>query len=91
MQPGRERGEGEDAEEYPLVLGTGPFEPRRHHGYDEVEADERIHKPQMNTILGKVEEHHLQLLYSLVPCQFAPQSWRHRIEHQKADEWRQNA
>ena len=47
VEPRGERREGKETEEYQFVLCTCLFEPRRHHGYDEVDTDERVHEPQM--------------------------------------------
>ena len=91
MQPRDERGEGKDAEEYPFVFRAGLFEPGRNHGYDKVDTDERVHEPQMTAPKREVEGHHLQLLDSFIPCQFAPSGWQYGIQHQEADEGRQDA
>ena len=38
----------------------------------------------------EIEGHHLQLLHGLLPRESAPSGRQHRIEHQKANKWRQD-
>ena len=91
MEPGDERREGKDAEERQFVLRAGLFEPGRHHGDDEVDADEWVHEPQMARDGREVERHHLQVVQGLFLRCASPSQRQHGIEQQEAHKGWQDA
>lgn len=61
LNPWHKSGQDKEAQEDELFARAGFLQPRRHNGNDDVEAYERIHKPQVASHRGEGEGQILQV------------------------------
>ena len=91
VNPRDEGGNSEKSEEYELILCRCPLQPRRPHRNNEIEADERVHKPQVPRHGRKVERQQLQVGKRLFPGHSSPRERQQGIEQEKAGHRREYA
>ena len=87
----RERRDEKQRQEHPFVARRRLFEPRRHHRNDEIDADERIHKPQMARHRWEIERQTSEVGKRLLPRHSTPSKRQERVGKHKHQHRRHHA
>lgn len=91
VEVGHTCGEREEADEEKLLFSRRFAQPWRDYRDDEVEADERIHKPEMTGKGGEVERYTGEVVQGCRSIDLSPEHGQCAVEDQETNEGRQDA
>ena len=91
VEEGNAGADGEEQQEEALFGSSGLAQPGRHDGDNQIDADERVHEPEVSGQGGEVEQQAAQVLAGGVPADLSPCHGQGGIEHKEDEEGGQDA
>ncbi len=91
VDPGNEGRQDKEPEEDALLLRGRFFQPGRYDRNDQVDADERVHEPEVSAHRREVEGQALQVGKGLLPGHPAPRQWQESVDEHERQHRRKDA